>query len=125
MRTNQPVQTRPEGRFASEGRTLYLLNSPILTAEGVYELRSISVEAARQLAAEGFVSAIGHEATAQALTALLGVVVPASRQAITMAPGDEAVVFRLRGRLPEGAVITSVAELEALGYDLLLLRRLE
>jgi hypothetical protein len=104
--------------------TVYILNSPILTSFGRYVYRPISVEEARSiLLAEGFVSAVGHEGTANLLSNLLGVSIPANRIAITMKPGDKALVFQLLHRLPEGRVL-SVEELKAVPYRLGLLEML-
>lgn len=76
--------------------------------------RRISPERAREII--WFVgnaeSAIGHEATAAALSMLLGIKVPTNRIAIKMQPGEGAIVFQLRGRLAEGQVIKSIEELE-------------
>jgi len=102
--------------------TTYVLNSPILTAEGTYTFRRISADEAKNLVAGGFVSAIGHDASAAALSAVLGVTVPTNRVAITMQTGDAAVVLKLAGRLPEGKVL-NLAELEALGFDLYLIKK--
>lgn len=103
--------------------TIYVLNAPIITAWGEYKFSPISVEDARELLAGGFESAVGHVATAEALTKLLGIEVPANRLQIAMETGDKALVFKLKKRLPEGVVINSVEELEEIGYDLGLLER--
>src|SRR5580698_7383103 len=95
-----------------------LFNTTILTGGvGNYSLSTLTVDEAKALVADGFDSAIGHQATADALTALLGVEVPANRVAYEQQPGQEAVVLKLRGRLPEGQVLT-LDELNAVGYDL-------
>jgi hypothetical protein len=74
----------------------YLLNSAVLTAPGQYNYRLISVETARAWYLQApVVSTIGYEQTAEALSDLLGEPVPVNRQTIVMAPGDEALVFRL------------------------------
>jgi hypothetical protein len=99
------------------GKT-YVLNSPIITGWGVFSFRPVTPEEARQVLADGFVSAIGHEATAQALTKLLGVAIPTSRTAIRMEPGDRAIVFRLLKRIEEGKVLSSIQELEEVGFEL-------
>jgi hypothetical protein len=100
--------------------TVYILNSPILTSFGRYTYRPISVDEARSILAEGFISAIGHEATANFLSNLLGINIPTNRVNITMKPGDKALVFQVLTRLPEGRVL-SVEELQAVPYRLGLL----
>jgi hypothetical protein len=51
------------------------------------------------------------------VTRLLGLDVPVSRISIAMAPGDAALVLRLRERLTEGAVL-SAEEMAAVPYEL-------
>ncbi len=51
-------------------------------------------------------SAVGHEATAQLLTKLLGIEVPMRRVAVTMTPETALIVFQLLTRLPEGKILT-------------------
>lgn len=88
--------------------TLYLLNSPVLTAYGEWSFRGpLTIEEVRQIAREGFVSAIGHAATAEFLTHLLQVPVAAARITIAMQPGDRALVLRLLERLPETAALST------------------
>jgi hypothetical protein len=71
---------------------------------------------------DGFVSAVGHEGTAQILSQLLGVKVPVSRIQIRMNVGDKAVVFRVLTRLPEGKILTE-EELKKLPWTIGLLER--
>ena len=79
--------------------TRYILNSAVLTSPGRYSYRLVGVEEARAWAGRGdFISAIGYAETAEVLSAVLGVEVPAQRIEVRMAPGDEALVFRLRVR---------------------------
>ncbi len=104
--------------------TLYLLNSPVLTDHGLWRFSPLETECARELASGGFISAIGHEGAARLLSEVLGMEVPVARIRATLAPGDEAIVLRLRERLPEGAVLDADA-LRALPWELSLLERLE
>jgi hypothetical protein len=91
--------------------TVYVLNTLIVpinfdeTPEAKVRLRRISVEEARAILAGGFISAVGHEATAKLLSQLLGIQIPANRQTIFMKPGDRCIHFFLKMRLPEGVVL--------------------
>jgi hypothetical protein len=75
----------------------------------------VSIEEARQLLAHGFISAVGHQSTAEIMSQVLGIPVPYNRAQVYLEPGDEAVCFILKARPPEGRVLT-VQELESIGY---------
>ena len=95
-----------------------VLNTSILTAFGNFSYFEISVEEARELVSRVTVkSAVGHKATAEVLTELLGVNVPENRIQYSQEVGDAALVFKLNVRIPEGVVL-SRSELEALDYTL-------
>jgi hypothetical protein len=82
----------------------YIINSAVITAPGRYSYRLIGADEAREWANRGeFVSAVGYPETAELLSALLGVEVPAQRVEVKMQPGDEALVFRLKVRPEPGA----------------------
>jgi hypothetical protein len=105
---------------------LYVLNTLIVPINfdrhpnAAIKVRRVTVEEAKQLlATQPFTSAVGHEATAQLLTKLLGVNIPFNRATIYMAPGDRALHFFLRTRLPEGRVL-SEDELRSLDFWLVL-----
>lgn len=101
---------------------VYVLNTPVLTSYGRYVFTKITPEEAKSVLTNGFISAVGHEGTAKVLSTILGIPVPTNRVAITMQPGDRAIVFRLLTRLPEGKVL-SEEELKVLPYELGLLER--
>jgi len=128
--------------------TIYVLNTTILTTIGLtYTSRLLGrTEARSLLGAEptdddqqadraaglvpvhvitgrrpSIVSAVGHESTAAIAATVLGIDVPVSRAAIAMSDGDIAVCLKLRGRPPEGAILTK-KEVEAIGYDLVLIQ---
>ncbi len=97
---------------------LTLLNTSIVTGEGVHSLRKISLDEARALvtAAPALNSAVGHQATAEIMTTLLGVDVPVNRQAYASKAGDTALVFKLNGRPPEGKILT-LDEMNSIGFE--------
>jgi hypothetical protein len=102
---------------------IYLLNSPILTAYGRWSFEGplTVADANERLGAGPSKSAIGHVASAEFLSTLLARPIVTQRLAIKMEPGDEALVFRLLDRLPEGVVLTE-AQLHAVRYELAWLR---
>ncbi len=104
---------------------LYLLNSPVLTSYGDYSFSgAIAVEQARALIVNNeFVSAIGHQSTADVLSVLLEVEVPVNRVRIEMQAGDKALVFRLLARMEEGRVF-SREEIENLPFEFGVLERI-
>lgn len=113
-------QTMPKSK-------LTLLNTTIATQPGRYSLESYSLDQARSLVmsfGENVQSAIGHSATAAILTDLLGgPQVPVNRIEYRQMPGELALCFKLKGRPPEGAVL-SIEQIEEIGYEFQLLRRL-
>lgn len=108
---------------------LALLNSTIATTDGTYEVRTVNLDTAQQIV-QGYVeqyqdwmdSAIGHESTAQILTELLGQVIPVNRQQFAQAINQDALIFRLKGRAPEGKIL-SADEIESIGYEFKVMTR--
>lgn len=108
----------------------YLLNSAVITAPGNYSYALVDEAAAAAWYRQGPVeSTIGYAETAAALSELLGAKIAVSRRVITMAAGDEALVFRLV--LPPGSERIDPRDKGAIGraligqhYELGLLRRL-
>jgi len=96
---------------------LALLNTSIVTSDGAYTLEAVSLNEAKKLVSESEIdSAIGHEATAQILSELLGVAVPMNRQVFAQEKGQTALVFKLNGRPPEGQILDR-QEIEKVGYS--------
>jgi hypothetical protein len=92
---------------------LYLLSTgfvPVAEEElekGVDILQyKISVDAAKNLLKQGFISAVGHESTAKFMSQILGMDIPVNRTAVWLRVGDRAIGFVLKVRLPEGKVLT-------------------
>lgn len=104
--------------------TIAILNTPILTVEGNYKLSSITLEQAQKLVNENdFDSYIGHQATSEILSILLGTEVPMNRQQFKQEIGQKAIIFKLNSRLQEGQVLTTIQEIESIGYTFQLLER--
>ena len=104
---------------------ILLLNAPILTSLGLFRHTAVSVEQARDLLrGQVFESAVGHLLTAQAISKVLQIDCPMRRNQAAQAIGQRAIVLRLRRRLPEGMVLTSVADLDAIGFEFTLLERI-
>ena len=104
---------------------VYLVNSLITPvnfdkfSNAKISLRRIDAETAKRVLSKGFVSAVGHKATAQLLSIVLGLPVPPSRNSVCMEKGDKAVHFFPKQRLPEGVVLGET-ELTELDYWLIL-----
>lgn len=100
-----------------------VLNTSIATEPGSYNLYPASLQYARGLASSGVLqSAIGHESTARIVSALLDYPLPMNREAYRQPVGAKALVFKLRGRPPEGRIL-SIDEIDAIGYDWFILER--
>jgi Domain of unknown function (DUF1874) len=100
-----------------------LLTTSILTNDGNYSMKTIDyVDTGNLLSGKEILSAIGHESTAQILTELLGVDVPVNRIQFAQEVGQQALVFKMNSRLPEGKIL-SREEIEEIGYSFKLLTR--
>lgn len=98
-----------------------ILNTTILTADGKFNLRTISLDEAKEMiSGEEILSAIGHQSTADILTELLDMPIPMNRILFQQEPGQKAICFKLRGRPEEGKILTR-AEIETIGYEFKLL----
>ena len=116
--------------FLSEDKKIYksnkpiaLLNCSIITADGEYRQTTVSLDWVRETTANNeIISAIGHDSTAQIMTELLGINVPINRINFEQQPGQDAIVFKLNGRAPEGKIL-SREEIEEIGYTFKFLER--
>ena len=104
----------------------YVFNTTIVVNNGTYRLSDISVEKAREILADGnFVSAIGHESTANIISTVLGIEVPMNRVNASFDNiGDLAVCFKLNSRPKEGSIL-SYEDLVEIGFSWKLLERIE
>lgn len=105
---------------------LALLNTSILTSTGLFSLDDITLNQARELVQENLNeldSAIGHQSTAEIMSALLEVEIPVNRQVFQQQVEQKALVFKLNGRPEEGKVLT-VDDIENIGYKFQILERL-
>lgn len=98
--------------------SLNMISQDVSTA--YLRVRRVSQETARRrLTDAGFVSAVGHEGTAQVLSQRLGMDIPAQRISITLREGQSVIVAQIAGRLPEGTVLSAeqVAGLSVAYYE--------
>jgi len=100
-----------------------ILNTSILTNFGSFNYEPLTLEDAKSLISEGFDSAVGHQSTCDVLSSLLGQEIKMNRVQYSQQIGDTALVFKLKGRPEEGAILT-VDEIESIGYEFGKLTRL-
>ena len=97
--------------------------SPAMLGKGVNaSVREISlVEAKKEMRKNDWISAVGHENTANVLTALLGCEVKFSRMNLTLRPGDSVLCIIPNFRASESREF-SREEVEAAGYRCFLIK---
>jgi hypothetical protein len=101
-----------------------LLNCSIITSDGEYEMHTISLDEAKlKVSYNQTISAIGHTATAAIMAELLGCEVPVNRINFEQEITQQAIVFKLNVRIPEGKIL-SREEIEEIGYSFKLLTRI-
>ena len=104
---------------------ILLLNAAIMTANGTFRLSNISLEDVKDiLTEENILSAIGHNATADIMSELVGITIPINRIQAKQEPGQKAIIFKLLKRPEEGKILNR-EEIEEIGYEFLLLERLD
>jgi len=104
---------------------LALLNTAIVTAEGTYKLKEISLQEAQGLIKDNkgnLDSAIGHQSTADMMSMLLDVDVEVNRQFFKNQVGQTALIFKLKGRPEEGQIL-DIQDIAKIGYKFQLLVR--
>lgn len=92
-------------------------------ADGVWDIKTLSLQEARALNTLGSISAIGHQSTAEIVSELLGAEVPMNRISVTPQEGDLFLCFKLNSRPPEGAIL-SREQIEEIGYSFCVMRYL-
>lgn len=104
----------------------YVFNTTIIVNSGAYRLSDISTEKAREILSDNnFISAIGHDSTAEIISSVLGLNVPMNRiNASFENVGDLAVCFKLNSRPKEGSIL-SLQDLQEIGFSWKLLERIE
>lgn len=102
-----------------------IFNGPICTTNGLYRISEITIQEAQDLIkTHGFVSAVGHKASAEVLSAVLKAQIPMNRIQFSQSVGQKAIALMLNSRPPEGTVL-STKEMLAVGFTLKLMERLE
>ena len=90
---------------------IYLSNAfsvsmlPTNDKEHLIKIEEITLEEVKTLINDGFISAVGHEPTAQLLSEMLGISVSPNRIQVKLEKGDVLVIYQLLQRLPEGKVL--------------------
>jgi len=106
---------------APKTKKIYLLNSLVIPinfdkySTARVSISKISIDEAKQMLSQPFVSAIGHDGTAKLLSQLLQINIPTNRIAVFLEKGDVVIAFFLKQRLPEGAILTK-EQLEKLEF---------
>lgn len=103
---------------------LAVLNTSILTTEGTFTLKDITLDEARNLVKENeILSAVGHQSTADILTTLLEKEVLMNRIMFEQELNQKALVFKLNGRPEEGKILTA-EEIHQIGFKFQLLTKI-
>ena len=87
----------------------YVLSSlvmPCSDEEFILHCKKVDLDEAREFVKEDFISAVGHESTAQLLSELLGVEIKPNRIFVDMKEGDEALAVQFLERVQEGKILT-------------------
>ncbi len=109
--------------------SLTLLNSSIVTSYGTFTYQPLSLDEAKALVQEFqqtgklIQSAIGHQSTADFLSALLDFPVTINRIEFKQTTNDIALIFKLKQRLPDRQIL-SREEMAAVGYEFGLLAKI-
>lgn len=95
----------------------YVMNSPVMPNNGKYDQSSVTIEKVKFILKNNpFISAIGHQSTADLLSKLTDISIPVNRIAVSLKDGDIMIVFKLKTRLSEGTILNE-EELAKLEYE--------
>ena len=109
----------------SFSKNFFILNSLITPFKGEnanFFIEKIDLEKAKLFLPKNFISAVGHQATADMISSLLEVKVEVNRVQIFFEIGDKALAFVPRERLPEGKIL-SKEELLKIPLDIFFIQR--
>ena len=88
---------------------------------GTYKSIPVSLQEAKELVKGSFTSAVGHSTTAELMSEVLGTAIRFNRMTVSLEDGDKMLCFKLKPRLGEGVLLSDKSDLEALGYDFVLI----
>ena len=97
--------------------TTYLLSALVIPCKDsnfLFRGTQINIDEVKDLLKNGFISAVGHESTANVLSELLGMEIKPNRITVDMKPGDVAVAVRFLRRLQEGKVLNETELIQLL-----------
>jgi NAD-dependent DNA ligase len=112
------------GNF-SPSKNFFILNSlitPFKDKTANFFIKKVNLEEAKLFIPKKFISAVGHQATAELISSLLEVEVKVNRVQVFFEIGDEALAFVPRQRLPEGKVLNK-EELLKIPLDIFFIQR--
>lgn len=102
-----------------------LFNGTVATTNGLYEIKDIDEATARQYVKRyGYISAVGHQATAEIMSTILQTPIPMNRIQFFQEVGQLAIVFKLNER-PEEGIVLNKQQIEKIGYSLKIMQRLQ
>jgi hypothetical protein len=102
--------------FISNAFSLSMISNSSSSEEVVIRVKEVTLEEVKNdLYLSNFISAVGHQSTAEVLTTLLEIPISVNRITISLKKGDVLYVFQLLARLPEGQILKT-EEIKALPY---------
>ena len=105
---------------------LYITNKSRLHTDGLYRIRSLSLDEAKQIVHDSktFVSMVNNQVSADILTLLFETTIPYETDICQVEVGDTLLVFRAGRRITEGQTLL-IDEVVSNGYKLQLITRIE